>query len=289
MGIPLQILVSAPFSRAQKPHKLHPMFDEATIEIIARRAARRLANSLSEPATLPGEVLVFDAPRPEAPVGAPAPRFEPPLVTEACLSGIADGGRLTVSPRAQFTLAAEEEAQRRGIRFVEGVPAAGGGLRRTRATARVAVSSDHGGFKLKGSILESLLELGYQGMDLGPSDDRPCDWPERAREVAETVAQGRADLGVVIDTVGIGSAMAANKVPGARAANCWNESVARNAREHNHANVLVLGSRHLTPVSAHVILAAFCQTDAGGGRHARRAAMLDDIETAHGAKTEHNS
>ena len=149
------------------------------------------------------------------------------------------------------------------------MPGAEGGLRPVLGTARVAVASDHGGFSLKGLLLESLRELGHVGHDLGPQDERPCDWPERAHEVALAVAEGRADLGVVIDTVGIGSAMAANKVPGVRAANCWNEAVARNAREHNHANVLVLGSRHLTPLEAHGILAAFLATrQAGAGTRA---------------------
>jgi ribose 5-phosphate isomerase B len=273
------------FSWALGWHKLALMIDEATIRTIARRAAGRVASPSSGPTEMPAEVTVLEAPRPVSGAAETPKRLEPPLITEACLKDVPDGGIFTVSPRAQFTLAAEEEAHRRGIRFSEGVPAAGGGLRRTRGTARVAVSSDHGGFALKGSILESLRELGHFGMDLGPADNRPCDWPERAHEVAEAVAQGRADLGVVIDTVGIGSAMAANKVPGARAANCWDVAVARNAREHNHANVLVLGSRHLTASSAHDILAAFCSTEPGAGRHARRAGMLDEIEARHGAQT----
>lgn len=265
------------------------MFDEATMGEIARRAAQRVAASSSEAPAPHEEVLVFEASRPQVSEAQSRPRLDPPLVTEACLKGIADGGTLTVSPRAHFTLAAEEEAHRRQIRFVEGVPAAGGGLRHTRTAARVAVSSDHGGFSLKGAVCESLRELGHQGIDLGPTDDRPCDWPERARAVAEEVAAGRADLGVVIDTVGIGSAMAANKVKGVRAANCWNEAVARSAREHNHANVLVLGSRHLTAGTAHAIVAAFCETDPGGGRHGRRARMLDDIEAAQGSQRRSNS
>lgn len=273
------------FSRALGCHKLALMIDEATIRTIARRAAGRVASPETGPPKLSAEVTVLEVIRPVSEPQQVPKNPESPLITEGCLKNIADGGTLTVSPRARFTPAAEEEAHRRGIRFIEGVPAATGGLRRTRGTARVAVSSDHGGFALKGSILESLRELGHQAMDLGPGDDRPCDWPERAQEVAEAVAQGRADLGVVIDTVGVGSAMAANKVPGARAANCWDEAVARNAREHNHANVLVLGSRHLTASSAHAILAAFCMTEPGGGRHARRAGLLDEIEARHGALT----
>lgn len=258
--------------------------DPSALRAAAARAARTVAMDQGREAAPPGHVSVLEAARPSTETTRTRPRIEPPLVTESCLRDVPDGGSFAVAPRARITDAAQDEAHRRGIRLVESVPGAEGGLRPVLGTARVAVASDHGGFGLKGPLLESLRELGHVGHDLGPQDERPCDWPERAHEVALAVAEGRADLGVVIDTVGIGSAMAANKVPGVRAANCWNEAVARNAREHNHANVLVLGSRHLTPLEAHGILAAFLATPPGGGRHARRAGLLDGIEARHGAR-----
>lgn len=258
--------------------------EPATLRAAARRAASVVAADQGRAPAPPAHLTVLEAARPAVDEGRPRPRIEPPLVTESCLRDTPNGGSFAVAPRARITDAALEAAHRRGIRLIESVPSAAGGLRPVLGTARVAVASDHGGFKLKGPLLESLRELGHVGLDLGPEDERPCDWPERAHEVALAVAEGRADLGVVIDTVGVGSAMAANKVPGVRAANCWDEAVARNAREHNHANVLVLGSRHLTALEAHGILQAFLATPPGDGRHARRAGILDTIEARHGAR-----
>ena len=107
-------------------------------------------------------------------------------------------------------------------------------------------------------------------LDLGTHDETAVDYPDFARAVAEAVAEGRADLGVCIDGAGIGSAMTANKVPGVRAANCWDVASARNAREHNYANVLTLGGRWLSPLGASEILAAFLSTPRGEERHGRR-------------------
>ena len=196
-----------------------------------------------------------------------------PLVTAHCLAGIERGGAYRVPTGAIVTDLARDEAWRRGIRLTEGPTSCSGGGR-----LRVALGADHGGFAMKQAAIEWVRELGHLAIDLGTRDERPVDYPDFARAVAEAVAQGRADLGICVDGAGIGSAMAANKVPGARAAMCYDGATARNAREHNHANVLALGGRMLPLRTAHEIVRAFLATEPGGERHARRVEKIAAIE-----------
>lgn len=213
-------------------------------------------------------------PRVEPGVAAPKAREDRAVVTAAVLVGVPDGGRYIVEPGARITPLAEEEARRRGITFVAGRAAE----LLPRGVLRLAVASDHGGFALKRELVALAGELGHVAQDLGPASDAACDYPDFARAVAEAVADGRADLGIVVDGAGIGSAMAANKVPGVLAANCWDQRSARNAREHNHANVLTLGAGHLDLSAARAVLLAFLGTPPGGDRHARRVAKIHAIE-----------
>ena len=195
------------------------------------------------------------------------------LVTVECLAAVSDGGQLHVPIGAHITPLAREEAWRRGIELSGGACAT-----ETAGAPRVAIGADHGGFALKQELGTWLRELGYRVLDLGTHDERACDYPDSARAVAEAVHDRRATLGVVVDGAGIGSAIAASKVPGVRAATCGCEASARNAREHNHANVLSLGSAYVGREEAHRILRAFLTTPCGAGRHARRAAKIDAIE-----------
>jgi ribose 5-phosphate isomerase B len=111
------------------------------------------------------------------------------------------------------------------------------------------------------------------------------DYPDFAVAAAEAVVAGRAWRGVVIDSAGIGSAIAANKVPGARAALCYDFATARNSREHNDANILTLGAKLISPELAREILAAWLETKFGGGRHAKRVEKITAIEARYsGAK-----
>ena len=107
---------------------------------------------------------------------------------------------------------------------------------------RIAIGADHGGFELKASLIGSLRTAGHAVEDVGTLSRKAVDYPVFARAVAEAVAEGRADVGIMIDGAGIGSCMAANKVPGVRAAMAYDISSARNSREHNNANVLTLGA-----------------------------------------------
>lgn len=234
---------------------------------IARRAAGRVLAGHTAPVR--GVAVDVKGARPEGERAGNAPRREP-LVTVECLAGKEQGDELAVPAGATVTPLAREEAFRRGVRLVSE------GWR--PAARRVAVGSDHGGRALKAHVIESLQELGVEARDLGTHDDAACDYPDYAAAVAREVAEGRADLGIVVDGAGIGSAMAANKVSGVLAANCWDERTARNAREHNHANVLTLGAGHLDASSAHSVVEAFLSTPVGEGRHARRVGLIRGLE-----------
>jgi ribose 5-phosphate isomerase B len=120
--------------------------------------------------------------------------------------------------------------------------------------------------------------LGLSIRDVGVSDETPADYPDIALQVAELVAAGIASRGVIVDGAGIGSAIAANKVPGVRAALCYDKASARNSREHNDSNVLTLGGRLLTATQAEDVLRVWLGTPFGGGRHAARVQKISQIE-----------
>ncbi|MDW8269557.1 MAG: ribose 5-phosphate isomerase B [Anaerolineae bacterium] len=142
----------------------------------------------------------------------------------------------------------------------------------------VAIAADHGGYALKEQLKPYLIELGYEPMDLGTHSVESVDYPDFAFAVAGMVAQGRCVAGIVIDGAGIGSCIAANKVPGVRASLCYDLSTAINAREHNHANVLTLGAGLIGPQLARQIVKTWLETPWGGGRHARRVEKITAIE-----------
>jgi ribose 5-phosphate isomerase B len=142
----------------------------------------------------------------------------------------------------------------------------------------IAIGADHGGFDLKERIAVDLREHGFAVRDCGTSSTEPVDYPDFALAVARLVAEGACRWGIVVDGAGIGSAIAANKVPGIRAATCWDISSARNSREHNHANVLALGAGLLGEYLALQIVQAWLSTGWGEGRHARRVEKITEIE-----------
>jgi ribose 5-phosphate isomerase B len=142
----------------------------------------------------------------------------------------------------------------------------------------VAIGGDHGGFPLKEELKAFLEGNGYQVIDCGTNSTDAVDYPDIAKAVAQQVASGAAWRGVMIDGAGIGSCMAANKVPGVRAAMCYDHATAHNSREHNNANLLTLGAGLIGPSLARQILSTFLETDFGGGRHARRVDKIMEIE-----------
>ena len=151
------------------------------------------------------------------------------------------------------------------------IPSAGG-------VETIAVGADHGGFPLKERIAFRLREAGHDVHNCGTDSTDAVDYPDYAHEVARLVADGTCGWGIVVDGAGIGSAMAANKVPGVRAALCYDLSSARNSREHNHANVLTLGAGLIGPNLALQIVEEWLATPWGEGRHADRVAKITAIE-----------
>jgi ribose 5-phosphate isomerase B len=147
----------------------------------------------------------------------------------------------------------------------------------------IAIGADHGGWELKDRIGTVLAEAGFLVRDCGTNGPAAVDYPDIAHAVARLVADGTCRWGIVLDGAGIGSAMAANKVPGVRAANCHDLSSARNSREHNHANVLTLGARFLGEGLAIEIVRAWLGTDWAPGRHAARVEKISEIERRYAA------
>jgi ribose 5-phosphate isomerase B len=143
----------------------------------------------------------------------------------------------------------------------------------------VALGSDHGGFELKGVLLSYLREQGYEVLDCGTFNTEAVDYPDFAQAVAHKVASGEAWRGVVIDGAGIGSCMAANKVPGVRAAMCYDHATAVNSREHNDANVLTLGAGLIGSALAKQLTSTWLSTEFAGGRHARRIEKIMALES----------
>lgn len=142
----------------------------------------------------------------------------------------------------------------------------------------VAVGADHGGFELKQQLLPFLNQNGYAPIDCGAYSPDPVDYPDIAYAVAGLVSDGAAPRGIIIDGAGIGSAMVANKVPGVRAALCYDATTARNAREHNDANVLTLGARLISPELAKEIVTIFLTSECTEARHKNRVAKIMDVE-----------
>lgn len=143
----------------------------------------------------------------------------------------------------------------------------------------VAIASDHGGFEMKQLLVRFIEdEVGIPCEDLGTHSTDAVDYPDYARLVADSVTSGECCRGIVVDGAGVGSAMAANKMKGVRAAHCSNVVEARNAREHNDANVLTVGGRMIGYELAKAITVVFLKTDFEGGRHQDRIDKIMDLE-----------
>jgi len=210
-----------------------------------------------------------------------------PVLTCSDLEGVAPGGEVTITPDTLVTPLAREEAERRQItiRVVAKEPdgsfhAAGSGAAQA-ARRVVAIGADHGGYELKEQLKAHLRDWGYMVLDLGTDSAAAVDYPDLAEAVANAVARGDAWRGVVMDSAGIGSSIAANKVSGVRAALCYDRATARNSREHNDANLLSLGARMIPAEVAREILAIWLETPFAGGRHQRRVEKIRAIEERH--------
>ena len=148
-----------------------------------------------------------------------------------------------------------------------------------RSEKRVAIGADHGGFPLKEILKRAIADdLGWDVHDCGTYSTDAVDYPDYAAAVAREVASGRCARGIVVDAAGIGSTMAANKVPGARCALCHDDTTTVNAREHNDANVMALGARVVNRGLATRLARLFLTTPFAGGRHERRVQKIMALE-----------
>ena len=193
-------------------------------------------------------------------------------------------GFLTIPDNALVTPLARDAARHLGIelrpasKHPDAPPPAPTGPK------KVAIGSDHGGFALKAELKPFVESLGWSVTDLGTDSDSACDYPDYAYAVARAVAEGRSRFGIMIDGAGLGSAMVCNNVYRIRAASPYNEFTAWNARAHNDANVLTLGSRTLGLEICKAMIRVFLETDFEGGRHAGRVGKIADVDEAYRGK-----
>ncbi|AXQ79208.1 ribose 5-phosphate isomerase B [Streptococcus chenjunshii] len=144
---------------------------------------------------------------------------------------------------------------------------------------RLAIGSDHVGLELKPIIIDYLQELGHEVVDFGPYSGERADYPSYGKKVAEEVAAGKFDLGVLICGTGVGISIAANKVKGIRAVVCSEPYSAKLSRQHNNTNILAFGARVIGPELAKMIVKEWLEAEFEGGRHAKRVDMIKAMET----------
>lgn len=143
---------------------------------------------------------------------------------------------------------------------------------------KIAIGSDHAGFEAKEAAKRELEALGCEVVDCGTTSLESCDYPDFGAAVGRKVADGEVDRGVVVCGSGIGISIAANKIPGVRAALCWNEETASLARQHNDANIMSIGARFIEPELAARMIRTFLETDFAGGRHTQRVEKLTELD-----------
>jgi len=248
-------------------------------EIVRREVERVQAPAAPSAPVVSAASAAPPPPASAGPVSAPAPpptgnclrefRFAGKVLTAADLAEIAPQTDVVITPGTIVSPLVHDIVRERRLR-----------LRIEGETGRptVAVGSDHGGFALKEAVKQWLQEWGYPFFDYGTHTDSAVDYPEFAHKVARAVADNHQDLGIIVDGAGIGSCIAANKVPGIRAALCYDAATARNSREHNYANVLTLGGRMLQPADAMAVVRTWLETPYGEERHARRVRLIGEIE-----------
>ena len=201
------------------------------------------------------------------------------MVTEADARVLESGSTIVLVAGGHITPLAQDTLRARRISVVrEGTDPDAGDLAPAATIRTVAIAGDHTSLALKAAIVHHLRSKGVSAHDLGTNTADPVDYPDTAASAAVAVARGEADAAFVIDGAGLGSTIAANKVPGVRAAMCLNETLARYARQHNGANVLALGSTLITKEQALAIVDTFLDTPMREARYIRRLAKIRDLE-----------
>lgn len=195
------------------------------------------------------------------------------LITEDDLRGLDDGARVRIAQNAKLTPLAQDVVNAKSIQLIRKA------AREDELKARsVAIGSDHGGFAMKEALKGFLAGLGVTVRDLGTSSTEAVDYPDYAHAVARAVGDNQADIGIIVDGAGIGSAMTANKVPNVRAAACYSASLAKNSREHNGANVLTLGAGQNSQAEVEEIVKTFLTAEISEDRHKKRVGKINEIE-----------
>jgi len=199
------------------------------------------------------------------------------ILTGEDVQYLPDGSMVTVEPGTILTDIAREWIEKKKIRL----ESSGASAPRSPLGVHVAIGSDHGGFDMKQQLRRILDQSGIEFEDHGTFSKQSVDYPDIAQRVGLAVATGEARLGILIDGAGIGSALAANKIPGVRAGACLSEAAAKNGREHNDLNVMTLGSGLMDPLELPRIVHTFINSSISEPRHRARVQKIIDIERKH--------
>ncbi len=201
------------------------------------------------------------------------------IITEADARTLDVGSSVTLKPGGHVTPLAADTLKARRITVLSGVADAGlDGLAPVADIKSIAIGSDHTGVALKAKLRDHLRQRGLSVLDIGTEGSDPVDYPDIAAQVARLVARKEVDAAIVIDGAGIGSTIAANKIPGARAAMATDKTIARYSREHNGSNVLAFGATLVSVDDAKAIVDTWLATPMGEARYIRRLAKIRALE-----------
>jgi len=205
------------------------------------------------------------------------------LITEKDILNLIFKGKrkYEISGDELITPAAKDKINEAGIKLVKkndaslNRPVQNGPFYRFK---KLAIGSDHTGYAVKKILIQYLEKLDFSINDVGTFDEKSCDYPDFAIKVSQLIQKGEVNFGILIDATGIPSAITANKLKGIRAATCYNELSARSSREHNNANVLVIGAKTLGEEAIKSILDVWLNSDFLGERHQRRLDKISKLE-----------
>ena len=206
------------------------------------------------------------------------------LITEQEILNLIYKGKkkFEITGNELFTPAAKDKINEAGIRLVKAEVSNVDGKIISKGPfykfKNVAIGGDHTGFISKQIVIKFLKEEGYEVTDVGTYDEESCDYPDFAIKVSELVQNGTVNFGILLDATGIPSAITANKISGIRAATCYNEFSARSAREHNNANIIVMGAKTLGEETIKSILNVWLNSVFLGDRHQRRLDKIKNLE-----------
>ena len=201
------------------------------------------------------------------------------IITESDARLLEIGSSVALTPGGHVTPLAADTLKARRVTVLSGVAEASlDGLAPVADIKSLAIGSDHSGVALKAQLRDHLRQRGLSVLDVGTAGPDPVDYPDIAAQVARLVARREVDAAIVIDGAGLGSAIAANKIDGVRAAMCTDQTLARYAREHNGANVLALGASLISVEDAKAIVETWISTPMGEARYLRRLAKIRALE-----------